>query len=382
MQKQETVGDICIKLDQWFPVQLASSWDNTGLLLGSVCNKVDRVLFCLTITKSVCEEAIERNVNMIVTHHPIMFKPLKQITDESHESWIIRRLCKHDISVYCPHTAHDNAIHGINHQLAKLLGLQNIRPLYPHKRKANAKLVIYVPKSHANVIANAVFNAGGGIIGRYSGCSFRTEGIGTFFGESGSNPTIGIPGTNQSMPEVRLEIIVPTHLVSIAISEMKSVHPYEEPAYDIFPLAEEVGNEGEGRFGQLVHPIKLEVLAKSIADILSAEMVQSIGDPFKEIKTVAIGCGSAGEWVRICPSIGAHLFVTGEMKYHDMLLAHQMGISVLIVGHYSSESFAMNTLLRRLESEFCNVDMERTVNDHFASHWIGRREIFTSSGRG
>lgn len=377
MKKQETVGTICSKLSHWFPLDLAGSWDNTGLLLGSSGNKVNKILFCLTITKSVCEEAIERNVDMIVSHHPIMLKPVKKLTDDSHESWIIRRLCKHDISVYCPHTAHDNAIHGINDQLARLLGLENVRPIYPHKRKANTKLVVFVPKNHADSVASAVFYAGGGVIGKYSGCSFRTDGIGTFFGETGSNPAIGVPGTSQSVPEIRLEIIVPNHLVSIAVSEMKSVHPYEEPAYDIIPLAEETANEGEGRFGQLPYPVKLGVIAKHTADILAADMVQCIGDLLKEIKTVAIGCGAAGEWVRICPTIGADLFITGEMKYHDMLLAHQTSTSVLVIGHYASESFSMKTLMKRVESEFPDVEMFQTATDHFVSQWIGRREIFT-----
>ena len=379
MKLETTVGVLTETLDEWFPKRLAASWDNTGLLIGSKKNKVEKILACLTVTFDVCAEATAWGADLIISHHPLMFKPIQQITDESPEGLILQKLCRHGVALYSPHTSHDGCLGGINDQLADLIGMTGLRPLFPAMSPRSVKLVTFVPSSHLREISRELFAAGGGQIGKYSGCSFRGEGVGTFFGEDGTNPVIGTAGNAETVSEHRLEIVFPSQKIHEAISRLKKVHPYEEPAFDIYPLDPTPSREGNGRIGRLNSPTILGQLSQRIAKLAPSELIQSIGHDFLPVTTVAIGCGASGEWVKVAKEQHADLFITGEMRYHDMLWAHQAGMAAIVLGHHSSESFAMKTMVTRLKGKFPETLIRNTSQDHVPMHWYGKQELFTTA---
>jgi len=377
MTEDMTVGGIGKTLDEWFPKRLAASWDNTGLLIGSKKSKIKKIMVCLTVTLDVCAEAEAWGAELIVSHHPLMFKPIQQITDDSPEGAIIRMICKNDVALYSPHTSHDGCLGGINDQIANQLGLVDTKPLFPALNLQKFKLVTFVPSSHLNLVSQALFAAGGGVIGKYSGCSFYTEGSGTFFGGKGTNPVLGTVGTAELVSEKRLEMVFKSQEIPEAISKLKSVHPYEEPAFDIYPLNPTPEEDGDGRIGHLETPTDLHDICKRLVQLLPVEMVQSVGHDHHQIKSIAIGCGASGNWIRAAKERHADLFIAGEMRYHDSLWAYQAGMAAIITGHYASESFAMKTLVTRLQHNFPQILIKHASFDHFPSHWVGKSEVFT-----
>lgn len=380
MVLESTVGSVTKILDDWFPSRIVASWDNTGLLVGSKKSRVRKILVCLTVTMEVCAEATEWGADLVISHHPLMFKPIQRLTDDTLEGTILGKLLRHHVAIYSPHTAHDGCLGGINDQLANLLELIETKPLFPAPSRRTVKLVTFVPVSHLVKVSHALFAAGGGVIGNYSGCSFQTEGTGTFWGAEGTNPVIGSAGKAESVSEIRLEVIFPSSEIPEAISRLKSVHPYEEPAYDLYPLDSRPADDGDGRIGHLETPTTLKLISQKLASVVPVEMIQVVGSISHQVKTIAIGCGAAGEWIRAARNQGADLFVTGEMRYHDMLWSHQSNMGAVIVGHYASESFAMKHLVSRLQCGFPGLSIKHATQDHFTSHWFGKSEIFTAVG--
>lgn len=378
MTLETTVGRISETLDGWFPRRVAATWDNTGLLVGTKQSKVQKVLLCLTVTREVGQEAADWGADLLVSHHPVMFKPIQRLTGDSHEGAILLGLCQNGVAVYSPHTAHDGCVGGINDQLAKILELELVRPLFQSGGSRLVKIVTFVPESHLVAVSQALFNAGGGNIGNYSGCSFMTAGTGTFVGGEGTNPTIGEPGKPESVPEIRLEVVFDPGKIQDAISGLRSAHPYEEPAFDIVVLEKPPAGEGDGRIGRLKKPSTIYQLSQKLSVALPVEMVQAVGDPGLQAQTIAIGCGAAGEWVREAKAQHAHLFVTGEMRYHEMLWTHQAGMGAIILGHHASESFAMTTIGARLAGAFPDIQVRVASSDHVPNHWFGKTEKFTS----
>lgn len=366
-----TVGQIANQLDLWFPRHLAASWDNTGLLIGNRLSPIKRILCCLTVTQGVVDEAVEMHANLVISHHPVMFKAIQSLTGDSIEGNALLGLCLNNIAVYSPHTSHDGATGGINEQLAQHMGLEKIRPLIPASGTKQGKLVVFVPSTHLNAVSQALFAAGAGNIGKYSGCSFRSNGTGTFLGESGTQPAIGMPGQAEVVDEVRLEVVIRLSDQKLIESTIRAIHPYEEPAFDIVPLSPTTGSsEGDGRIGTLSAPAALSIVANRIATRLPCEAVQVLGALDTPIRTIAIGCGAAGEWVKEAHRQGADLFLTGEMRYHDQLWAQQAGIAVIVAGHHATEAVAIPVLAERLRQADLGVEVNVSKRDHASSHWL------------
>ena len=365
-----TIGQITQQLDQWFPRHLAASWDNTGLLIGNKINPAKRVLCCLTVTLTVVDEAIEMGADLVISHHPVMFKAIQNLTYDSIEGKSLLGLCQNNIAVYSPHTSHDGAHGGINEQLANHLDLTNIRPLISTVGTRLAKLVVFVPSTHVDSLSHALFSKGAGNIGKYSACSFRSTGTGTFLGGLGTNPTIGTAGRAEIVDEIRLEVVISLSDQKIMESTIRAFHPYEEPAFDIYPLSAVSGQEGDGRIGALPAPESLGTVANRIASRLPYEAIQVMGSLDSPIRTIAIGCGAAGDWVKEAHKQGADLFLTGEMRYHDQLWAHQAGISIVVAGHHATEAGAIPVLAHRIRQAFSAVDVAVSKRDHATSHWI------------
>ncbi len=346
-----TVADWVRYLDAFAPLHLAASWDNVGLLLGERQRPCDRVLTCLTVTPEVVAEAVAESVAMIVSHHPIFFKGAKNLSDTTAEGRLVLPLLRAGIAVYSSHTAFDNCPGGINDGLAHRFGLRNVRPLRPADAPAECKLVTFVPEADFSRVSEAIFAAGGGVIGGYEQCSFRTPGTGTFFGTAGTNPVVGERGRRGEVAEVRLEIVVPESKIAAAIAALRGAHSYEEPAFDIYPLKPKRGG-GTGRIGELSTPVVLSEFAASVKRACVTNFTQFVGDLVRPVRIVALACGAAGEYLTDAIRAKADVFVTGEARFHDLLTAEAAGIGLVLPGHYASERPAVEDLAARLQPAF------------------------------
>jgi dinuclear metal center YbgI/SA1388 family protein len=342
-----TISELCTAIERLAPPPLAASWDNVGLLLGDPSAAADRVLTCLTLTPDVADEAVADGFHLIVTHHPILFRGAKRLTADTPEGRVVLELARAGVAVYSPHTAFDDAPGGINDQLATILGLTAVRPIRPSPRD-ECKIVVFVPGADLARVSDAMFAAGAGEIGEYRECSFRLAGTGTFFGTDASNPAVGLKGRREEVAEWRLEVVCPARRVAAVVAAMRSVHSYEEPAYDVYPLTGPANRGGSGRIGQLPAPTPARDLARRLTESLRCPGVHVGGDPERPVSRVAVACGAAGEFLDDAGRAGADAFVTGEMRFHDALAARAAGVTTLLVGHYASERFALETLARRL----------------------------------
>jgi dinuclear metal center YbgI/SA1388 family protein len=358
-----TVDSVVRRLEEFAPPSLAADWDNVGLLLGDREAAVSKIMTCLTVTPESAAEAVADGVNLIVTHHPIFFRPIQRLTTATPEGRTILLLIRAGIAVYCPHTAFDNTHHGINDLLAKRLDLTDVRPLRPRDSERLVKIVVFVPDSDLRAVSDALFAAGAGHIGQYSQCSFRLSGTGTFFGSDATNPTLGQKGRREEIAEWRLEAICPQKLVDTAISAMRTAHSYEEPAYDVYPLRSGPSGAGDGRCGRLPAPLQLGSLADRIKESLSAAVIQVVGDPSRSVQTAAIVCGAGGEFITDAAAMGADVLLTGEARFHDYLAAQARGLTLLLPGHFATERPGVEDLAERIGRIFPDVSV-----------WASRRE--------
>jgi dinuclear metal center YbgI/SA1388 family protein len=340
--------DVLAALHRLAPLDLAEEWDNVGLLLGSLDQPVQRVMTCLTVTAATVAEACQENADLVVTHHPLFYRPVKRITDQTDEGRLVLSLMRAGIAVYSAHTAYDNAPGGINDQIASILELQSIHPLRPALAERQCKIVVFVPESDLAKVSDALFAAGAGVIGQYRECSFRLAGTGTFFGTEQTQPTVGQKGRREEVPEWRLEVICPERLVDEAIRALRAAHSYEEPAYDVYPLRPSYRPGGAGRVGRLPREVTLHMLVEQVRQHWHQEAVRFVGEPERIVRRVAIACGAGRDLLPDALRAAADVIVTGEMRFHDLLAAQAEGLSVILLGHYSSERFAMENLARRL----------------------------------
>src|ERR1043166_123958 len=265
-----TVAELVQALEAIAPLDLAESWDNVGLLLGDPAADVRKVMTCLTVTPESAAEAVAEGVSLIVSHHPVLFRPTQRLTTANPEGRMLLALARAGIAVYSPHTACDNAPGGINDLLARHLELTQVTPLVATPQAAACKIAVFVPDADLAKVSDALFTAGAGRIGQYRECSFRLAGTGTFFGEDATNPTVGQKGRREEVAEWRLEAICPESLVDAAVAAMRRAHSYEEPAYDVYPLRPERGRGGAGRIGSLPSATPLTALAQRVKSVLSA----------------------------------------------------------------------------------------------------------------
>ncbi len=347
-----TVANVMDYLDQFAPRSLAAEWDNVGLLLGERSSAVEHIMTCLTVTPESAAEAIETRANLIVTHHPILFRGVKRLTGDTPEGRMLLSLARAGIAVYSPHTAFDNTQGGINELLARRLGLVDVGPLRRVRESGSMKVVVFVPEKDLNGVAEAMFAAGAGHIGEYRECSFRLAGIGTFFGSDAANPAIGQKGRREEVNEWRLEAVCPASRVEQVVAAIRRAHSYEEPAFDIYPLHAPPSGRGEGRLGSLERSQPLGELAAVVKAALQAGPIQTIGDLQRPVERVAIVCGAGGELLADAVRARADILLTGEMRFHDYLSARAQGLALILPGHYASERCGVEDLAERLRGQF------------------------------
>jgi dinuclear metal center YbgI/SA1388 family protein len=341
------INDVVKYLEDWAPRPIAWEKDNIGLQVGNKKNIITNVLLALDFDEKVLNQAIKKNCNLIITHHPFIFQPIKSLDFENDKkSKLIKELIKNEISLYSAHTNLDYTKDGVSFELAKTLGLENIEFLQPQDSNQN-KLVVYVPESHVEKVSNAIFNAGGGIIGEYSRCSSRSSVKGTFEGSAATNPTIGKANNFEMVDEIRLEILVNSWELNSIINVMKSVHPYEEPAYDVFVLKNKNNNYGAGAIGNLSTNMTNSSFLKHVKSSLKTDSFRyTLGKKLK-VSKVAVCGGSCSEMFNLAISQGADAFITADVKFHTFQDAENR-IMLIDAGHYETEIPVLNKLKSKL----------------------------------
>jgi dinuclear metal center YbgI/SA1388 family protein len=346
-----TVAEVATFLECFAPLELAAEWDNTGLLLGRSNGPASRLMTCLSVTPYSAAEAVAQKADLVVSHHPILFRGTKRLTDATWEGRMLLDLIAAGVAVYSPHTSFDNTAGGINDLLAARLGLTGVVPLRTTAAPEQCKIVVFVPDKDLERISDALFEAGAGNIGQYSQCSFRLSGTGTFFGSESTNPTVGQKGRREQVQEWRLEAICPKDRIEPAIAAMRKAHSYEEPAFDIYPLRPAAGR-GEGRMGALSVQTSLGDFARAVKESLGAYPIQVVGDINKKLTRVAIVCGAGGDFLVDASHKGADVLLTGEARFHDCLAAEARGLALVLAGHYATERCGVEDLAARLQKQW------------------------------
>ena len=359
MGKPLFLSELTAYLEKIAPLHLAESWDHVGLLSGSPSARINRVLITLDLTRSVADEAIAGAADLLVCYHPPIFKPMVDLRlGGNNPENLAVELASKNIWIYSPHTALDAAPGGTNDTLANLLGVPVCGSMsYRATAGRYLKLVTFVPESAVERVAEAVYKAGAGHIGpssRYSQCSFRTPGTGTFFGDEGAVPAVGQKGQLERVSEIRFETVLPATLAGAVVAALKQAHPYEEPAFDLLMMENPPADVGLGRLAELKTPLSLQSLAGRIRQSLHLAQVQLIGRKNERLRRLAIVAGSAGRLPLEALKRGEvfDCVITGELKHHDMLALRAAGLSAICLGHAESEKPVLMALRNRLRQEF------------------------------
>lgn len=321
-------------LEEWAPPSLAVDKDPIGLQAGDPGAEVTGVLVTLDVTEDVIDEALRLGANWIVSHHAFIYRPLGHLRGDLPVGRLAAKLLKNDINVYVAHTNLDTAVGGVNDVLAEKLGLENAEVLAPHVRERLYKIVVFIPEDHHMKVLDAMCEAGAGWIGNYSHCTFNLRGTGTFLPGEGANPYIGKQGQLEQVEEVRLETIVPESALSRVVQAMLKAHPYEEVAYDIYPLELPGRPFGLGRIGRLPEKISLLTLAERVKEAFGIPALRLVGDPDRLVSTVAVLGGSGSRYVRTALERGADVFITGDIDYHTALDSLSAGLALIDPGHH------------------------------------------------
>lgn len=318
--------------EQFSPKSLAMEGDKIGLQVGSLNKPVTKVLVALDVLEEVVDEAIEKGVQLIIAHHPPIYRPMGKITPDNASGRIITKLIKHDIAVYAAHSNLDVAKGGVNDLLAEALGLCNTKVLAPTYEDKVVKLAVYVPEADAEKVREAIGNAGAGAIGDYSHCTFSVNGTGRFLPGEASNPHIGVQGRLEAVGEIRIETIFPKSLEKQVLTAMLKAHPYEEVAYDLYPLENKGEELGLGRIGT-VNEMSLREFAEHVKQALDVQTVRVVGNLEAKVKKVAVLGGDGGKYFPQAKFRGADVYITGDLYYHTAHDAWLAGLNMIDPGH-------------------------------------------------
>lgn len=340
--KTTPLSSIISILEKLAPPHYQESYDNAGLIVGNNSLEITGAVICLDSTEEVIEEAIKSKCNLVIAHHPIIFSGLKKLNGKNYIERAIIKAIKNDIAIYAIHTNLDNVREGVNKKIADKIGLMNCKILAPLKNKLR-QLVTFVPHDNASKLRQSLFKVGGGAISNYDECSFNISGIGTFRGNENSNPVIGRKGSQERVDETRIEIIFPAHIQELLIETLKQNHPYEEVAYYIYDLSNSWDFHGAGMVGELSTPLLEKDFLLLVKNKMRASSIRHTKFLKRKIKTVTI-CGGAGFF--LLPEaikVGADVFVTSDVKYHQFFDADKK-ILLCDIGHYESEQFTIDLL--------------------------------------
>jgi dinuclear metal center YbgI/SA1388 family protein len=346
------VGDITGYLESLAPASFQESYDNAGLITGRKNQVIDSALIALDVTGEVIDEAITKGCGLIISHHPVLFKPLKRLTGDNWVERCLIKAVKNDIAIFSSHTNLDNVSIGVNAKIAEKIGLKNTSILAP-AGDSLIKLVTFIPVANLEEVQEAIFSAGAGHIGKYDQCSYQLSGNGTFRAGEGTTPFVGEQGEFHVEKEIRFETILPAHLKNRVIDALINSHPYEEVAYDLYPLRNVMPGVGSGMYGELEFPQEESFFLSRLMDLFDCRLIRHTRLLGKPVKKVAI-CGGAGSFLLSkAIAVKADVFITGDFKYHDFFDAEDK-IVIADIGHYESEQFTKDLFYELLIKKFPN----------------------------
>lgn len=352
------IGEITSYLESFAPISSSESYDNCGLIVGNKSTEITSVLVSLDCTEAIIEEAIQKKCNLVIAHHPIVFKGLKSFTGSNYVERTVIKAIKNDVAIYAIHTNLDNYRWGVNYEIGQRLGLNKLKVLQP-KKNVLSKLTVFVPKTHFEEVQNTLFEAGAGYIGDYSECSFSSSGIGTFKPNENSNPFIGEAQKHQKVEEIRLEAIVSNHKMGNVISKMLSAHPYEEVAYDVIALQNQNKFEGSGMIGELEEPEPIMDFLERVKDVFKCGAVRYTNPTKEKVQKIAF-CGGSGSFLLSqAKRLDADVYITADFKYHEFFDADNQ-IVIADIGHYESEQYTSDLLKRILTEKFTTFAVHLT----------------------
>ncbi len=344
------ISEITKYIEQQFPTTFQESWDNNGILVGESNIAVKAVLVTLDVTEAVVDEAIQKGANLIVAHHPVIFSGLKSITGKNYTERIILKAIRNRITIFAAHTNADSLAGGVNTKICEKIGIENPRSLSPVSGKL-CKLVVFVPLKQAEQVRQAIFNSGAGFIGKYDNCSFNAEGKGSFRASEDANPFVGEKGRIHFENEVKIETILPRYLLAKVVREMIKAHPYEEPAYDVYPLENVYEKAGLGMIGQLRNEMNEKDFLAHLKKVFHVDVIRHTALLQREVKTVAV-CGGSGSFLlNKAIASGADVFVSGDFKYHQFFDADNR-ILIADVGHFETEQFVKEVFYALISKKF------------------------------
>lgn len=353
--------EIIRAIERRLPLWLQESWDNSGLQVGDTEADVTGVLLALDPTEEVIAQAIAQGCNLVITHHPLLFKGLKRVSTSTHIERTLRAAIRADITIYSAHTNADNAPEGLNAMLAEALGLRSATPLSLLEGSLS-ELRTYVPQTHLEVVQQALWQAGAGEIGSYDRCSFVTSGQGSFRPLEGANPYLGAVAELEHAQEESLTVVFPSGSRHAIVRALLRAHPYETPAYSIVSLTNEHPTAGTGMIGDLDSPIPLEELLRQVRSLFATDKLMYAGTSGRAVERVAL-CGGAGAFLTsTARRLGADVLITGEAKYNDYLDAES--ITLITVGHYESEIIAVDLFERIVRAVDCDLRIYRASADN------------------
>jgi dinuclear metal center YbgI/SA1388 family protein len=350
-----TIREISRFLESWAPSKTAEDYDNTGLLTGRPDTETNRVLVSLDATEEVIQEAIDKNCNLIISHHPILFKGLKKLSGQNYAARAVEKAIRNDIALYAIHTNLDNAATGVNYILAEKLGLktESLKILRPLVQRL-IKLSYFVPIENHEEVLKAVHAAGGGQIGKYYDCSFSVEGRGRFTPGEGTNPKLGKIGVPEEVLEYKVDIIVPDVQFHSLLSALKEAHPYEELAYFASPVLNQWQDKGAGMVGELPEEMNFGDFVAMVKNSLGLSMLKHTRPMKERVKKIAL-CGGSGFFLlQDAKAAGADVYLTSDVKYHEFFDAED-SLVLMDAGHYETEQFTSEGIVRKLSAQFPNI---------------------------
>lgn len=345
--KAPKVSDLLGIINSFAPFSLAEEWDSVGLQVGDPTTPVERVMVALDPRPSVIESAIHNRCQVLVLHHPLLFKPLKKLVTSDPLAALVMQAVRHSLSIIAAHTNYDSARGGMNDRLAAILGLKEIKVLQPRTVSELSKLVLFVPVGFEEQLLSALqpFMV---TMGNYRDCSFRVTGTGTYRPVEGAKPFIGVPGAREEVAETRIEVLVRKRDQQSLVKLLHAAHPYEEPAFDFYQVLNQGEPLGLGRIGTLEKPVSLADFAQFVSRELQTT-VNMCGNPEKTVQRIAICGGSGASLLRDACFRGADLLVTGDLKHHDATEAELYGLALLDAGHFGTEHIMVNDMAGRLK---------------------------------
>jgi len=356
-------------LESLAPLAYQEDYDNAGLIVGHPDMEVSQALISLDCTEAVVDEAIASRCQVIISHHPIVFRGLKKFNGKTYVERVVEKAIRHNIAIYAIHTNLDNIMTGVNAKICETLGLKNCRVLVP-KHGLLKKLVTFVPQAHAEAVRNALFAAGAGHIGNYSEASFNAHGTGTFKGNEHANPYIGERGSRHSESEVRVETIYPAILESKVLMALVLAHPYEEVAYDLYNLTNPNQQVGAGMIGELEAGATEQSFLYHIKEKMHCHVIRHTAYTGKHVKKVAVCGGAGGFLLKQAIAAGADVFITADYKYHEFFDADGK-LLIADIGHFESEQFTQQLLYEIITKKFTNFAVRLTeVNTNPVKYFI------------